>query len=434
MGGGLAAFAALQFATSAAAQGVSDDLLQAFGYGPLREAGPELALPEGFQYRVLGVQGTEMSDGILTPPMHDGMAAFPLPNGNVRLIRNHEVGSLAIPGAAFGDLKRAYDPTAGGGATSLEIDPHSREVVREFASLSGTLRNCAGGPTPWQSWISCEETFEGPQHNFHQHHGYAFEVPAAAEHQVEATPLVPLGRFVHEAIAVDPATNIIYETEDRVQSGFYRFVPDDPARPGERPNLSSGRLQMLAVKNQPQFDTAFGQTPGVELDVQWVDIKDPNPTGGVAIDNAVFLQGWAQGGARFSRGEGCWYENGDVYFSCTNAGNIARGQIWRHTPNADGGTLQLVYESPDAAVLNFPDNICSTPKGGLVICEDSEDAICMIRGLTPGGEIFDFARNIGNASEFAGATFSPDGQTLFVNLQVTGQTVAIWGPWDNGPF
>jgi secreted PhoX family phosphatase len=233
---------------------------------------------------------------------------------------------------------------------------------------------------------------------------------------------------------VDPATNIIYETEDRTQSGFYRFVPDGAVRRGQRPNLVKGRLQMLAVKDRFQLDTATGQAPGVEMEVQWVDLKEPNPTSDLSLYNAVFLQGWAQGGARFSRGEGCWYENGAVYFACTNAGDVSRGQIWGHQPNANGGTLKLIYESPDASVLNFPDNICSTPKGGLVICEDADDAYCLIRGLTPRGEIFDFARNIANDSEFAGATFSPDGQTLFVNIQAVGQTVAIWGPWDTGPF
>lgn len=120
------AFSALQLASPGRAAPPA-----AAGYGPLRDAGPELALPADFQYRVIGVQGTPMSDGRATPPLHDGMAAFPLSNGNIRLIRNHELREAAKAGAAFGDSTRAYDSTAAGGTTSLEINPQT-------PGLSGT--------------------------------------------------------------------------------------------------------------------------------------------------------------------------------------------------------------------------------------------------------------------------------------------------------
>ena len=404
-----------------------------FGYGPLQEAGPDLALPAGFQYRVFGIEGSTMSDRRPTPPLHDGMAAFPLSNGNIRLIRNHEVGNEPRNGAAFGDPGRAYDPRAGGGTTSLEIDPVTRELVRDFASLSGNLRNCAGGPTPWQSWLSCEEHFGDQRQGYQEPHGYVFDVPVSAEEDVRALPIRTLGRFVHEAVAVDPSTGIVYETEDQPQSGFYRFVPDGPYRPGERPDLTSGRLQMLAVRDQPHYDTVNGQTPGAALPIDWVDVVDPDPQGEAVAVNAVFQQGLEQGGARFSRNEGCWYEDGAIYFASTSGGDAAEGQIWRHRPGAAGGDLTLVFESPGSNVLKGPDNICTTPKGALVICEDGPGS-CFLRGLTRTGEIFDFAQNIANASELAGATFSPDGQTLFLNIQGAGQTVAIWGPWESGPF
>jgi secreted PhoX family phosphatase len=429
MGGGLSAFAALQAMGCGGRQRPAPTV----GYGPLEQAGPELALPPGFQYRIIGVQGSPMSDGRPTPPMHDGMAAFALPNGHIRLIRNHEVGSGAVSGAAIGDPARAYDPLASGGTTSLEIDPNTREVVRDFVSLSGTVRNCAGGPTPWQSWITCEEDFRDQRQGYQRRHGYVFDVPVAAERDVPAEPLPALGRFIHEAIAVDPVTGIVYETEDQRQAGFYRFVPDGAYQPGQRPNLSEGRLQMLAVRDRPRYDTGSGQAAGATLPVTWVDISDPDPAGTSVEANAVFRQGWDRGAARFARIEGCWHENDSIYFSCTSGGDAELGQIWRHRPAADGGDLTLVFESPGRDVLKNPDNICSTPKGAIVLCEDASGT-CFIRGLTQGGAVFDFALNIANSSEFAGATFSPDGQTLFVNIQATGQTAAIWGPWDRGPF
>ena len=429
MAGGWSAFAALQSLGCSHRPPAGNGE----GYGPLADAGPELALPAGFQYRVIGVQGSSMSDGRPTPPLHDGMAAFALPNGNIRLIRNHEVGSSAAPGASLGDATRAYDPLAGGGTTSLEIDPNTRDVVRDFVSLSGTLRNCAGGPTPWRSWITCEEDFRDQRQGYQRRHGYVFDVPVSAERDVPAEPLPALGRFIHEAIAVDPVTGIVYETEDQRQAGFYRFVPDGAYQPGQRPNLSSGRLQMLAVRDRPLYDTGSGQAAGTTLPVTWVEVSDPDPAGNAVEADAVFRQGWDQGGARFARIEGCWHEGGAIYFSCTSGGDAELGQIWRHRPAPDGGDLTLVFESPNREVLKNPDNICSTPRGAIVLCEDSSGS-CLIRGLTPAGDVFDFARNIATDSEFAGATFSPDGQTLFVNLQATGQTAAIWGPWERGPF
>jgi secreted PhoX family phosphatase len=429
MGGGWSAFAALQ-ALGCERREPRDPTV---GYGPLEDAGPELALPSGFQYRILGVQGSAMSDGQPTPPLHDGMAAFALPNGKVRLIRNHEVGSAAAAGATLGDPARAYDPLAGGGTTSLEIDPATRELTRDFVSLSGTLRNCAGGPTPWQSWITCEESFADQRQGYQRRHGYVFDVPVSAERDVPAEPLPALGRFVHEAVAVDPVTGIVYETEDQRQAGFYRFVPDGTYQPGQRPNLSRGRLQMLAVRDRPRYDTGSAQVAGAALPVTWVDIPDSDPAGTSVEVDAVFRQGWDQGAARFARIEGCWHERGAIYFSCTSGGDAELGQIWRHRPGLDGGDLTLVFESLHRDILKNPDNICSTPKGAIVLCEDASGS-CLIRGLTPEGEIFDFARNIANGSEFAGATFSPDGQTLFVNIQGSGQTVAIWGPWERGPF
>ena len=406
------------------------------GYGPLAPAGPELALPEGFRYRMFGVEGTPMSDGRPTPRAHDGMAAFALPNGNVRLIRNHEDRTPAARARPIGDARHAYDPLAPGGTTSLEVRPDGeRELVRDFVSLSGTIVNCAGGPTPWGSWLSCEEATSGPGQGWTNDHGYVYEVPAAAEEEFPAIPLKALGRFVHEAVAIDPATGVVYQTEDRDDAGFYRFVPDTPG------DLTRGRLEMLAVDGAPQLDTSHGRSVGEPLHARWVPIDDPDPANAALNPAAVFRQGWDRGAARFSRLEGCWFGRGSVFFHATDGGDAGAGQVWEYRPLDDEtGLLVLIFESPSRLVLDGPDNITVSPRAGLLICEDGWGAN-HLRGLTPDGEIFDVARNVADGSEFAGACFSPDGRTLFVNLQgdtrgpgqgVLGRTFAIGGPWGEG--
>jgi uncharacterized protein len=405
------------------------------GYGPLQPAGPELALPAGFTYVRFGVMGTPMSDGRLTPTAHDGMAAFELANGNIRLIRNHEIPSPPGPPLTIiGDPTKSYDPFfAGGGTTSLEVvvmPSGERRLVRDFVSLSGTLKNCAGGPTPWDSWISCEETTQGGGHRFRPPHGYCFEVPAGAEGQVKAVPLKAMGRFLHEAVAVDPATGIVYETEDQSRAGFYRFMPDQAGA-----LAAGGRLQMLAVAGTPNYDTSVGQQVGQTLSVTWVDIADPDPSDAEANPAAVSDQGFARGAARFRRLEGCWHGGGSIFFTSTSGG-LGLGQVWEYQPATE--QLRLIFQSTSPACLDGPDNITVSPnqRGGILICEDGGGQQ-FLRGLTPDGRIFDFALNLFNEREFAGATFSSDGQTLFVNIQGDappnrGMTFAIWGPWEQG--
>ena len=407
------------------------------GYGPLVAAGPELWLPRGFEYRVLGRTGEPMSDGFPTPAAHDGMACFPDPGGYIRLVRNHEVRSLST---AFGDVSKAYDPRSGGGTTTLLVD-RDRNLMRSFASINGTSTNCAGGPTPWGTWLTCEETTVGIAQGYPKPHGYVFEVPAASNELVaNPEPYTAMGRFVHEAVAVDPRTGIVYETEDQrvrapgaaypytLGSGFYRFIPD---RAGD---LRSGRLQMLALRGQPRgsYNTATGQVVGRPLPVTWVDIDNPDPVNADVDPFAVAKQGVEQGAAVFERLEGCWWGDNSVYFVATSGGDAGLGQVWQYRPlGASGGQLTLIFESPSADVLDGPDNVLVTPRGGLLLCEDGDSAQ-FIRGLTPRSEIFDFAMNGLNDSEFAGATFSPDSETLFVNIQSPGMTLAIWGPWEEG--
>lgn len=410
------------------------------GYGPLSPVNddatglPLLHLPQGFRYVTFGWSGDAMRGGGGAPRLPDGMAAFPGPRGTVTLIRNHEVGA----GEAFGGAR--YDRAAGGGTTTLSFDPRRGRLLEIRASLSGTVRNCAGGPTPWGTWLSCEESVvgPGPKTNFREPHGYIFEVPIDGD--ASGRPLVSMGRFVHEAIAVDPGTGIVYETEDSRESGLYRFVPAEPR------NLSAGgRLQMLAVKGSPTIDLRTGQYPSVRYGVTWVDIDEPDRAHAepdAADGKGVYQQGRTQGGACFGRLEGAWYGGGLVYFTSTSGGDARMGQVWELDPVRD--ELRLVYESPGKDTLNMPDNLCVSPRGGLLLCEDGTENPCL-HGLTRDGRIFRFARNSVvlhgrrndfrgdyTNSEFAGATFSPDGRWLFVNIMAPGITFAITGPWEAG--
>jgi len=407
------------------------------GYGPLRPAGPELALPEGFRYVKFGVEGTPMSDGSPTPRAHDGMTAFGMPDGSVRLVRNHEDKDPPDRARVLGDPRLAYDRTGGGGTATLELTiaaDGTPTLVRDFVSLGGTTVNCAGGPTPWRSWLSCEEITWGDRKGNRRPHGYVFEVPVDSDEQVRAVPLPAMGRFQHEAIAIDPGTGIVYETEDyNRRSGFYRFRPRTPGR-----LVDGGALEMMAIAGTPQADLRQGQTPGERLPVEWVPIGEPDPPDAEASPDAVFAQGFREGAARVSRLEGCFFADDSVYFHSTNGGDAHAGQVWRYLPREE--SLVLVFESPSREILDGPDNLTVSPRGGLLICEDGMGTN-HLRGLTPDGQIFEFAQNIFNEREFAGACFSPDGRVLFVNIQGDldsfgpgnpGMTFAIWGPWEDG--
>lgn len=432
----------------------------------LRDGKVRLHLPDGFQYRSFHDTelGVTLDDGTVLPGRHDGMAAFRGPRGNVVLVRNHEVNN---PVPAFGPGE-PYDPMAGGGTTTIEVT-HDGQVVRAFTSLNGTQMNCSGGPMPWGSWITCEETVNGPDVGadftgasnvpLTRPHGFLFEVPAGG--QSARRPIRAAGRFAHEAVAFDARGGHLYLTEDNFgfPSGFYRYTPPtDPMRTGRLDD--GGRLQMLAVVGIDNADLAAAQPPHASYRVRWVDIDEPDPEWAyvpgqpapTANDDAiryVGLQGFARGAARFSRLEGCTYANGVVYFCSTQGGGPAEptdadtlagwgngwGQIWAYHTRHD--LLRLVYQSPGPETLDFPDNVTTRLGNTLVVCEDNVDDN-YLRGLTPAGQLSDIALNrltsITGADrsndEFAGATFSPDGRTLFVNIQASrGMTFAIWGPW-----
>ena len=408
------------------------------GYGELSEYGdlPEIATPTGFHALRIGRTGDLLSDGSILRNAFDGMGAFAHGARGVRLVRNHEMRDAA---GAYAPLSaaNAYDAKANGGTTTVELTVRPDggvELVRHFVSLSGTHVNCAGGPTPWGSWLSCEETVAGPAQGFDRNHGYVFEVPSSADGPVVPVPLTAMGRFVHEAVAVDPNTGIVYETEDRGRAGFYRFVPDVPGQLAR-----GGRLQMLAVRDAPNHDTRTGQTVGRRFACTWVDIDEPDGEAPDLDPGFVFDQGHAKGGAVFARLEGAWWGDGSVYIAATSGGDAGMGQIFRYIPSPAGGDLMLVFESPSKDVLNMPDNVNVSPRGGIVLCEDG-DGTNFVRGLTRDGAVFDLVRNNVNDSEWAGACWAPQGRTLFVNLQgatsessaIWSATYAIWGPWESG--
>ncbi len=450
--GGLA-LASTAFSRWLAAAEKCGDLspLRVGGYGSLSPVASNntgevfLSLPEGFQYNVLGRAKDIMTDGRPTPGAHDGQWTFKV-GREMRIVRNHEVSNASLPREDSGiGSRNHYDDTCGGGTTTLVVDQKTNKIVRDFVSLSGTLINCAGGPTPWGSWISCEETTLGQTvrvresdgrktGGFKKPHGYCFEVPASANNEVNPEPLRAMGRFEHEAVAVDKKTGVVYMTEDMGSSGFYRFVPN---RYGKL--RSGGVLQMLAVKDKKEFDTRTAQPTNAAYSAAWVTIDDPDPESADVNRSAVHDQGRAKGGARFARLEGCEIDSkGRVYFAATSGGDAKAGQIWMYEPaGRQEGRLRLLFESPSRDVLFMPDNICLMPKSDrLMICEDGDyegmESRNHLRILTSGGGMADFARNISEKfprSEFAGSVFSLDGKTLFVNLQTAGVTLAIWGDW-----
>jgi secreted PhoX family phosphatase len=424
----------------------------AYGYGPL-QVDPKhiLDLPKGFHYRIIARQGERMADGLLRPGDPDGMAAFPLDQGRIGLICNHELSFGESEKGAFGAQnenfpaevqRRCYDPGRGqgpqlGGTTTLILDPARMHTERQYLSLGGTDRNCAGGPTPWNSWITCEETNLRADALTAKDHGYNFEVPLSAEiRPANPMPLKAMGRFRHEAVAIDPKTGIVYQTEDMSDGLIYRFIPNTSGQLHE-----GGRLQALALLGQPAFDTRNWPeletakiAPNSMQAVEWIDIEDVE-----SPDDSLRFQGFDKGAARFARGEGMWAGDGEFFFACTNGGPLRQGQIFRYFPSpneghsserAQPGQLELFVESTNPDLLRNCDNLTVAPNGHLVVCEDADDP-CRLVGVSPAGKVYTIGENRYTDSELAGACFSPDGKLLFVNLQASGLTLAITGPWEN---
>lgn len=473
------ALAAMQAREAMAANGAT--ALVASPYGPIAPVAdmttglPLLQLPAGFSYKSFGWRGDTMTDGKPGPAGHDGMGVVLSRKAGrsteLVLVRNHEIGGTGV--ANFINAPGVYDNgntsasstnKFGGGTTNLLF--RDGNWVSVTPSLGGTQTNCAGGVTPWGTWLTCEEVSSDAVGVAGKKHGYAFEVPADPT-QTSGQPIIGMGRFAHEAAAVDPVTGIVYQTEDSSgRSGLYRFIPDiTPGYPGSL--AMGGVLQMAKVKGQNNANLGTALV-NVQYELEWVPIADPDRNrgsgiglNGETINNAAgpFVQGWVQGGLRMNRGEGIWFAAGKMFIMDTSGGAISRGTIWE----LDLATQKLIciYSTPNMLVGNMGDNLTVSPRNAILICEDASIAATdsfgfgqRLMGLTAQGDAYIFSKNnvvlsqaqlvaagkLGSlsgdhrAKEFAGACFDPTGRYLFVNIQTPGITFAIAGPWARGPL
>ncbi|NRF65901.1 DUF839 domain-containing protein [Aquincola sp. S2] len=443
---------------------------------------PLIELPPGFSYKSTGWRGDLMTDGLPTPPNHDGMGvalARKVGRSNeIVLVRNHERsnGSNAadILGAGRASVAKYDTGRTASGITGYQHGGTTNLVFRDgqwtqsFASFGGTYRNCAGGVSTWGSWLTNEEVRSNTVSDTGKRHGYIFEVPADTSlNAANPNPIIGMGRMAHEACAIDPATGDWYLTEDQGNANtLYRFRPDN-LQGGLHSLHAGGQLQGLKVKGVMNADLRM-PTLCQEFEIEWVDIANPDLDAGTlasALGNVSasgpYLQAYAGGAAIFGANEGCWVANGVVFFTDKQVTtNPARaGRIW--ALDLQSNILKAIFVSNDITVGNSPDNVCISPRGGVLFCEDGGSGgpntgapVTQQRLMVvlPNGGSTIFARNnfnftsaqlaaVGKSaasagnhknSEWCGACFSPDGRVLFANLQGPGLTLAITGPWARG--
>lgn len=355
-----------------------------------------------------------MSDGYRLPARPDAMACFKQADGSLVLMRNHELDRGAFTDGAYASASKAppeaFDPAYPGGVTRLVLDAQGKRLSSNLV-LTGTARNCAGGASPW-GWLSCEESVDPG-------HGYVFLCDVAAE-RVHAPKRIPAyGRFLHEAVAIDPRTSAAYLTEDRAEGCLYRYVPKDRANP-----FGPGRLQALMIAGSPGFAIGDSLTRDKPRPIAWVDV----PAEAGERDDALRVEAQKKGAALVRRGEGIWFGHDGAYVTSTSGGPLGKGQVFHLTPQGDGGTVRLIAQADANTSMDMPDNITVTPWGDLLVCEDNQRDE-YLRMITRSGKVIPFAHNALSISELAGVCFSPDGRFLFLNIQSNGLTLMIEGPF-----
>jgi uncharacterized protein len=431
-----------------------------------------VALPDGFSYRIVARAGdTDLDDGVGKTPSHqDGTGVFAQPGGKLRLIQNHEITPNSSPFAVPWIDGTIYDRGApnSGGCTVVEVDRHGARLG-EWVGISGTANNCAGGPTPWGSWMTCEEievkagstwSAGGQSGTYEQNHGYVFEVFADSSGRQNPVPIKAFGRFAHEALVVEPSRKRVYLTEDASGPNglFYRWTapPGVTLGPGVGARLAptAGTLEAMKVVLDdgsvlPDLAYITSAQLGRPFRVEWTEVPDRDATGtstrkqltaGVDVTPSKKL-------------EGTWGDEHGTYVVASFAFGASDlpadatkhdGQVWYYDYADQTITLVTYFphlaatDAADHAVkypdlyFDGPDNVHVTPWGSLILAEDGVGASHVL-SCTPGGATYAIARNQlffgGEFSEFTGPNFSPDGSILFVNIQEPGITLAITGPW-----
>lgn len=374
-----------------AAMGGADD------FGPLQPADANgLMLPAGFTSRVVATTGTTV--GGTSHTWHaapDGGATFATVDGGWIYVSNSELDTGA---GGVGAIRFAADGT----------------ITHSYSILSGTTRNCAGGPTPWDTWLSCEE-FEG---------GRVYECDPYAPGS-QGTLMPALGTFEHEAVAIDPVGQHAYLTEDRPDGLLYRMTPTT------YPDLSSGTMEVAEILD-PQAQGPIQQ--GEVRPLAWHAIVEPNPAGGgiaspshlPVAERATRYQ--APSATGFDGGEGCWIHERNVFFSTKGD-----HRVWRI--DAASNEIELVYELASSSMpeLEDPDNVFAGPNGDVYVAEDAGNL--QIVALTPSGNVVPVMQLTGvTGTEITGPALDPSGTRLYFSSQRNpGRTYEVTGPLLGAP-